>query len=884
MKLRDYAREKANVSQSDTDWACYRTLRNNCTKMVRHDKHEHFQKLFEKDEANKDISKLYNRVKLQLGWNTNDPPQALTVEGRTTKSSKKMADHLMDYYESKINDLMQKLPATDTSPTAKLEAALTKWGVLTTQRELFKFRVISITETVDLIKTLGNGTSFSFDEIDSLTLKSVSEHIMYPIQHIINISLSSSNFANKWKIGRVIPLFQGKILNRHETSSYRPISLIPIVGKLTECAAQKQILNFMEQSKQINSNNNVYRKHYSTATTITQILDSLHEATDANTIATLMTVDESAAFDCISHEILDRKLKLYNFGLEASLWMRNYLSFRTQYVSIGSKKSRMTPLLHAVPQGSVIGPLIFTIYVNELPAILENEDDCNSFNHNLRSTELFPLNCAKCGNIPSFADDTTIVSSSNSRSTNQDKLVENMDKVNQFLTANKLTMNNSKTTISEVMVPQKRAKIPGHPPPHLDTIDKRGDPVRIQARKHLRILGFNIQDNLSHQAHISTGEKNLIGAMRQKLGALKYLGRQLPRSSRKTLATGIIISKVRYMIEIWGGATENYLKQIQAVVNNSARYVTGLGKRTSTAKLMKEVGWYTIKELTTYHTLTSMWNVVRRHIPLQLHSKIHIDHNHLLSTTHPRLQITSRNFRWRGVLLWNLAPLEVRSCQSLPKFKKLVKTWINNTRNNPITPTPPHSPPPPQPPPSPPPPTPPPPLALPQHAQRLSPEHHQSSLIHNSHTTYTSFTPHHTPPPPQTGLQTSNTPVPPLPPPPNSPPPPPLLPPPLPPPPPPPTSPLLPPLPPPPPPSPMPPPPQPQPPTPHHTICSSIQTHSPLSTPHRQATSTPLTTEASNLIYVPHTYPVGTNEQHPSNHFIISFLSPQSMSHATVTP
>ena len=149
-----------------------------------------------------------------------------------------------------------------------------------------------------------------------------------------------------------------------------------------------------------------------------------------------------------------------------------------------------------------------------------------------------------------------------------------MREIKTFLNSNNLTMNETKTTIVEVMVPQKRGKMKRQPP-HLDTIGPDGKRKRIMAADHTRILGYNIQNNLAQQAHISSGEKHLLGELRAKLGAIKYLWRHLPKKCRKTLATGLIISIITYLTQVWGAATPNYLKKIQIILNNTAIYVTG---------------------------------------------------------------------------------------------------------------------------------------------------------------------------------------------------------------------------------------------------------------------------------------------------------------------
>ena len=131
---------------------------------------------------------------------------------------------------------------------------------------------------------------------------------------------------------------------------------------------------------------------------MTQVMDSLFEAVDENKIATIMTVDESSAFDCVPHEILIEKLCLYNFDITTLNWFKSYLSFRSQYVSINAQDSEMMMIDIGVPQGSVLGPLIYTIFINELPEIV-TDDDCTDTAHE-PSEYLFSRNCKKCGELP----------------------------------------------------------------------------------------------------------------------------------------------------------------------------------------------------------------------------------------------------------------------------------------------------------------------------------------------------------------------------------------------------------------------------------------------------------------------------------------------------
>ena len=522
MNLRDRLRETANQSQSQLDWNLYRTQRNKCTKIVRENKKEHFENLFKKCEDTRDVGKLYNTVKSQLGWNTNGPPTSMLVDGKITKSSQLIANAQLKYYKTKIENLMNNLPIPDMDPTYWLRKCIERWGRHADARPEFDFREVTLAETDNLLKSLGNSATFGHDEIDAKTLKILAKHTIKPIKHLINLSLKHKKFAMRWKIGRIIPLFKGKKLDRNSPASYRPVCLLPVISKLVEKAAQQQMVTYLDETNQLNNNNNAYRRKFSSVTALMQISDSLHEAADLKSIANIMTIDETSAFDCISHATLDRKLELYNFGGGARAWIQDYLVQRSQYVSIGARRSEMMCTKFGVPQGSVMGPILYSLYINEMPSILRRNETCRNNLHNSRPELLFPPNCPSCPMMPSFADDATVITIGKSRPKNQQELTENLKIIKHFLNVNNLTMNESKTTVVESMVPQKRGKIGGQKP-YLDTVGLDGRMKRITAGNYTRILGYNLQENLSQQAHISTGEINLIGELRAKLGAIKTL-------------------------------------------------------------------------------------------------------------------------------------------------------------------------------------------------------------------------------------------------------------------------------------------------------------------------------------------------------------------------
>ena len=149
------------------------------------------------------------------------------------------------------------------------------------------------------------------DNIDALALKAATSQITAPIRHKVNTSLKTSKFASRWKLSKLLPLLKAKDLNRLLPASYRPIAILPAILKIVEKAAQSQILAHFEKFKLLNDGSHVYRKGYSTTTNLIDITDRLYQAIDERKISSLMTIDQSAAFDCVSHAILLRKMKVY---------------------------------------------------------------------------------------------------------------------------------------------------------------------------------------------------------------------------------------------------------------------------------------------------------------------------------------------------------------------------------------------------------------------------------------------------------------------------------------------------------------------------------------------------------------------------------------------
>ena len=263
--------------------------------------------------------------------------------------------------------------------------------------------------------------------------------------------------------------------------------------------------------------------------------------------------------------------------------------------------------------------------------------------------------------------------------TNQVKLSCHLDKTTTFLNTNKLNLNREKTTISEIMTQQKRTRVNGTPPT-LTVKDKNNQDKEIMALNYMRLLGCNISRDLRWTHHLESGEKALLPRLIKQLGAIKLLSKELPTKSKLLLLNGLLISKICYMIQIWGAAHKNSIRKVQVLMNQAARFITGADRRTRTSKLMESCNWLSAKELIDYHSLVSMWRVVSLGIPAQIREHLAITEDRLISTRPARLKIVRRSFKHRTIPIWNKLPEDIRSINSISIFKKRTKRWIVECR------------------------------------------------------------------------------------------------------------------------------------------------------------------------------------------------------------
>ena len=188
---------------------------------------------------------------------------------------------------------------------------------------------------------------------------------------MFNTSIETSQFPNLWKLARITPIFKGG--DRSDKSNYRPISILPVISRLFEKLIADQLYQYMNENDMFSSNQSGFRRLHSTLTCLLKNTDDWYSGLDLGKLVGLVFIDLKKAFDTVNHDILCHKLSYYSIQQRELLWFQSYLSNREQFCRVNGIDSEINSINIGIPQGSCLGPLLFIIYINDLPqAVLDS--------------------------------------------------------------------------------------------------------------------------------------------------------------------------------------------------------------------------------------------------------------------------------------------------------------------------------------------------------------------------------------------------------------------------------------------------------------------------------------------------------------------------------
>ena len=386
-------------------------------------------------------------------------------------------------------------------------------------------------ETYKLISKLVNKNSCAYDLVSNKILKATIDIITPYLVVLFNKCIKEGVFPNSFKLAEVIPLFKGG--DRQDPDRYRPISLLPTIGKLFEKILSIRVLKFLSKHEIVSKHQIGFRAKFSTDYAFVDIYDKLINNLDKGLSSCAIFLDLAKAFDSVDHRILLKKLDYYGIRGKALQLFESYLDSRSQYVKVNNVTSSCINILFGVPQGSILGPLLFLIFINDLPD----------------ATNLY---------VKLFADDTFLCTENEDFAALENEVNLELEKVFVWLASNKLTLNIDKC---KFMIISNKCEIPN--------LSVKLDGISLESCESYKYLGVFIDKNLNWEPHIDYITQKISKAC----GALAKLRHCIDTSTLINVYHALVYSYLRYGIIIWGNDSQNALKPLVVVVNRAIRII-----------------------------------------------------------------------------------------------------------------------------------------------------------------------------------------------------------------------------------------------------------------------------------------------------------------------
>lgn len=507
------------------------------------------------------------------------------------------------------------------------------------------------TEVKKIIEELKPHKSPGLDNITSESLKKIVNNIIEPLTYLINTSLRNGNFPKVLKVAVIKPLY--KAGDKHEVSNYRPISLISNIAKIFEKVIKIRICGFIEKYKLISDKQYGFREARSTQDAIAHLTSLIYKAMDESKPALCIFVDLAKAFDTVSHPDLLETLHNAGFRDRAYHLMKSYLSDREQCVKIENEISERKIVQYGVPQGTVLGPILFTLYINAL----------------------FSLPCS--GDIISFADDTAIFYKDVSWTVLKHKVEKDFKIILDFFNSKLLTINVNKTYFLPFT-----SYHPNLPNFNSLEISYGKKILNIESCYHIKYLGINIDCHLRWDTHIN----NLIKKLRGILSKFKHFKNICDIKHLTVMYNALVQSHLMYGIIGWGGVTNKYLKKLEMMQKWIIKIIYNKCYTYPSDDLYAEARILDIRQLFARSLILRLYTEKQKNNN-NLHGRNHnyeTRNKNTFKTPKTEKTIGQRCHLYLSPILYNKLPSKVKEINSYNLFKNKVSKWLIETNRHEI--------------------------------------------------------------------------------------------------------------------------------------------------------------------------------------------------------
>ena len=528
-----------------------------------------------------------------------------------------------------------------TKLAMKLKSFITLPSFPARSTDLPKFVFKPITEELvrSQLKQLRTNKAIGLDNISARLLKDSASAISKSLTKLFNQSLVTRTFPSLWKFGKVSALF--KKGDRCDPNNYRPITVLPTLSKILEKAVHNQLYYFLNDNKIITSKQFGFRPKLSTNTALTHFTDNVLLNMDSGRLTGAVFLDLSKAFDTVDHNLLLHKLKSVGLSEDTVNWFQSYLANRKQRTSVGDTLSVAVPITVGVPQGSILGPLLFLIYVNDLPS------------------------CQLASEIILYADDTVIYYSSTDLFDLESKLNSDLATISNWFSSNLLSN-------FVIFGNSRKLKL-------VNEVSLKVNSTAIDRSDSFKYLGVVINQTMSWSEHIDT----ISTKINQRIGMIKRIRHLLPLHAKLTLYNCLIIPLFDYGDTVWGDKNNDTLMgQLQVLQNKAAKVLLNLPPRSSSTEALDRLDLKTLSQRRHFHRCVMMQKYLLGEIDFKFdirrNSSFHSYQTRRSNDLHlPRVRTNwgKQTFIYQASKDWNNLDNDIKNSKSLSSFKAKLKTF-----------------------------------------------------------------------------------------------------------------------------------------------------------------------------------------------------------------